>query len=96
MKHNRRTAEYRRLLAKLPQWVHRLADETFELFLADPSHPSLRLHALVDTARGQHRSGSFAVYLGKKYRVIYHIDGDTNVWYWIGTHNDYENFTGKK
>jgi hypothetical protein len=29
-----------------------------------------------------------------KYRALYVVEGDTNVWYWIGTHNDYENFIG--
>jgi hypothetical protein len=24
------------------------------------------------------------------------VDGDTNVWYWIGTHADHDVFTGKK
>ena len=27
---------------------------------------------------------------------IYVVDEGVNVWYWIGSHNDYENFIGKK
>jgi hypothetical protein len=31
-----------------------------------------------------------------KYRAIYVVEGGLNLWYWIGSHNDYENFIGKK
>ena len=31
-----------------------------------------------------------------QYRAIYVVDGNTNVWYWCGSHNDYDNFTGGK
>ena len=31
-----------------------------------------------------------------KYRAIGVVDGATTVWYWIGTHADYDVFTGKK
>ena len=30
-----------------------------------------------------------------QYRAIYVEVGDTNVWYWIGTHAAYNHFTGK-
>jgi mRNA-degrading endonuclease YafQ of YafQ-DinJ toxin-antitoxin module len=73
-----------------------LAVQAFRLFLQNPNHPSLRNHALADTDKGQHRSGSRSVSITMQYRAIYTVDGDTNVWYWIGSHNDYENFVGKK
>jgi hypothetical protein len=33
-----------------------------------------------------------------QYRAIYVVDEETdqNVWYWIGTHAQYEKFTGKR
>jgi hypothetical protein len=31
-----------------------------------------------------------------KYRAIYVVDGETNVWYWIGSHANYDTFTGGK
>lgn len=84
------------MLALLPPNIQRLADAAFEQFRRDPHHPSLRLHALEDNDRGRHRNGSFSVSVTMKYRAVYVVDGNTNVWYWIGTHNDYENFIGKK
>jgi hypothetical protein len=73
-----------------------LAVAAFELFLEDPSHPSLRHHPLGDNKKGQHKSGSFSVSITLRYRAIYTKDGDTNVWYWIGSHSDYNAFIGSK
>jgi mRNA-degrading endonuclease YafQ of YafQ-DinJ toxin-antitoxin module len=84
------------MFAALPQHIQKLAEAAYQLFRQDPHHPSLRLHPLQDNDKGRHRKGSFSVSITMKYRAIYAVDDDTNVWYWIGTHNDYENFIGKK
>jgi hypothetical protein len=93
---NRRTHEFRELFGRLPDHVQQLAVAAFELFLEDPSHPSLRHHPLGDNKKGQHRSGSFSVSINLRYRAIYVRDGDTDVWYWVGSHSDYNAFTGGK
>jgi hypothetical protein len=92
---NVRTGGYKKLLAGLPAGVRFLADEAFKLFLANPSDPILKNHPLEDTKKGRHRKGSRAVSVTYRYRAIYVIDGPTNVWYWIGSHEDYNNFVGK-
>ena len=53
-------------------------------------------HELADNKRGRHRRNSFSVSITLRYRAIYTVDGDANVWYWIGSHSDYKVFTGKK
>ncbi len=45
---------------------------------------------------GRHKAGSWSVSVTLKYRAVYVVVDDANVWYWIGTHNAYETFTGKK
>jgi len=62
--------------------------------LVNPAHPGLRCHPLEDTAKGRHRKGSYSVTITMQYRAIYVVDGEANVWYWIGNHNDYERFIG--
>ncbi len=57
--------------------------------------PVLGNHSLKDTKKGRHRKGSRAVSVTLKYRAIYVVEGRTNVWYWIGSHEDYNNFVGK-
>jgi hypothetical protein len=93
---NVRTKEFREQFGRLPDVIQRLADRAFATFVQDPSHSALRHHSLDENKRGQHRPGSFSVSISMQYRAIYTIDGDTNVWYWIGTHSEYNTFVGKK
>jgi hypothetical protein len=93
---NVRTREFRELFAKLPRRVQSLARATFLLFLRNPRHDSLRLHQLSDSGKGRHRPGTWSVSITMKYRALYVVEDERNVWYWIGSHNDCENFTGKK
>jgi hypothetical protein len=32
---------------------------------------------------------SFSVSINMQYRAIYSVIGETNLWYWIGSHADY-------
>lgn len=93
---NVRTHQYKSLLQELPARTVSLADDMFNLFLENPHHPSLELHDLNDGGRGRHRANSYAVSVTKRIRAIFAIDGDTNVWYWIGTHESYNTYTGRK
>jgi len=90
-----RTADFHRLLRDLPGPIRRAARKTFRLFLDDPSHPSLRVHRLRERHDAGIVAGSVSVSVSARYRAIYHVDGDTNVWYWIGTHSDYNRLVGK-
>jgi hypothetical protein len=80
----------------LPKRIQELTREACILFDRDPTHRSFRLHELHDTKRGQHVSGSMSVSITMQYRAIFIADAGINVWYWIGTHADYETFTGRK
>jgi hypothetical protein len=93
---NVRTKVYKDRLEHLGDRIAKLAEDAFGVFLKDPESPILNNHPLHDTHRGQHRNGSRAVSVTLRYRAIYVVDGDVNVWYWIGTHEDYNNFTGCK
>lgn len=93
---NKRTAEFKLLAMRLPERIQALAAEAYERFLTNPAHPALALHQLKDTKKGHHRPGSWAVSVGSRYRAIFVVDGDVNVWYWIGSHESYNNFLGLK
>lgn len=92
---NVRDSRYRYLLGELPEEIHKLASKAFKLFCVDPSHRSLRLHQLKDSRKGNHHPGSFSVSINMQYRAIYFIENNTIVWYWVGTHAAYNQFTGK-
>ena len=65
----------------LPPQVRTLADKSFELLKADPRHPSLHFK----------RIGRFhSVRVGLHYRALGVDVPDGILWFWIGTHAEYD------
>ena len=91
---NVRTREFRYLYEDLPERIQSLGHKVYALFVEDPHHPSLQLHRLKDNSRGSHHTASWSVSITRKYRAVYFVDGAVNVWYWVGTHADYDRLTG--
>jgi len=92
---NRRDPRFRAMYEALPQSVRRRAILAFQQFRRNPAHPGLRVHQLRNTSGGSHSPNSVSVSFGSGYRAIYRVDGSDNVWYWIGSHADYDTFTGR-
>src|SRR6476661_3243137 len=69
---------------RLPAHVQCLAREKFQLWLRDPFHPSMQFKQLVGKV--------WSVRIGDHYRAVAQKHGDLVVWFWIGTHEDYNNF----
>ena len=68
----------------LPENVRALADRSFALLKADPRHPSLHFK----------RVGRFSsARVGLHYRALAAQAGDDLVWFWIGSHADYDRLT---
>lgn len=83
------------MFARLPKNIQEIASAAYATFLENPDHPSLNHHELKRTKKGHHRESSWSVAITRRYRAIYCRDVDDNVWYWIGSHEDYNNFVGK-
>jgi hypothetical protein len=67
-----------------PAHVQCFAREKFQLWLRDPFHPSMQFKPLVGNVS--------SVRIGDHYRALARRDRDRVVWFWIGTHEDYNNF----
>lgn len=82
----------------LPIEVREMADAAYVVFQTNPFAKPLRNHPLADTKQGRHRAGSRSVSIGLRYRAIYVPDDvqHENVFYWIGSHEAYNNFAGLK
>ena len=81
---SRTTPEFRALLAALPAHVPKQARVAYRLFASDPKHPSLRFKQV------HHDPPTYSARVGLAYRAVGVIGGDTVVWYWIGSHADYD------
>lgn len=93
---NRRSPEFRKLFEALPKHIQEQSRLAYLQFVDNPAHPFLRHHALGDNERGSHEPGSYSVSITRRYRAVYFVDEGVNVWYWIGTHADYDRLTGRK
>lgn len=89
-----RTAEYHQMLRALPEIIQERAAQAWRIFRDNPHDPRLGRHDLHDSGRGRHRNGSFAVWLNRQYRAICVVDEGEYVWYWVGSHADYDRFLG--
>ncbi len=65
----------------LPQEVQRLADKNFELLKADSGHPSLQFKKIDDV---------WSARVGLHYRALAFEYTDGLVWFWIGSHGEYD------
>lgn len=66
---------------KLPVAVRELADQNYALLKQDPRHPSLRLKKV-----GRY----WSVRVGLRYRALATEVDDGLLWFWIGSHADYD------
>jgi hypothetical protein len=78
------TARFWKFYNRLPVDVQRSADAAYRLWHIDPRHPGLRFK------RVDAEEPIYSVRVGKGYRAIGWLEGDTVTWSWIGSHNEYE------
>lgn len=81
---SRTTRQFRELLAALPRHVRQQAREAYRLFRDNPRHPGLHFK------RVHEYPPIFSARVGIGFRAIGVRDGNTIVWYWIGSHAEYD------
>jgi hypothetical protein len=69
----------------LPANIQSLADRAFALLKADPHHPSLHFKKV---------DRFWSVRVGLHYRALGVAMGDGILWFWIGTHAEYDRLVG--
>lgn len=70
--------------ASLPEHVRRQARFAYKLFRDNPNHPGLRFKRVHPTLP------IYSVRIGLGYRAVGVLESDTVLWFWIGTHADYD------
>ena len=64
--------------------MQKRARKAYRLFLDQPSHPSLNFK------RVHTRQPIYSVRISFDYRALGVCEADTVIWFWIGSHSDYE------
>ena len=78
------TGEFRKYFKKLPSDIKKQTRQAYRLFLVNPRHPSLRFKSIHPTRP------IYSVRININYRAIGIKEGDTIIWFWIGSHAKYE------
>ena len=71
----------------LPEPIQQVADQNYELLKADPLHPSLHFKKV-----GKY----WSVRVGQGYRALGVEVKQGILWFWIGTHAEYDKLVGKQ
>jgi hypothetical protein len=79
------TADFWQLYNALPGDVRQLADKNYDLLRTDPTHPSLQFKEV---------AGLWSVRVGLHYRAVAYREGKSLVWFWIGSHAEYDKVIG--
>jgi hypothetical protein len=78
------TKQFRTRLYQLPTTVQELAAQAYTLWRSDPYHPSLQFK------RVSQRQPIYSVRVGIGYRALGLREADHIYWFWIGSHDEYD------
>lgn len=77
---SRTTERFWRGFQRLPREIQEQARSAYRLFRQDPHHPSLRFRCVHQT------EPVYSARVGLHYRAVGVVDGNTIIWFWIGSH----------
>ncbi|MCL1474912.1 type II toxin-antitoxin system RelE family toxin [Argonema antarcticum] len=81
---SRTTTQFRKMFAELPEQVQEQTREAYRQFKQDPSYPSLRFKKV------HPKLPIYSARINRDYRVVGQLDEDTVIWFWVGSHAEYD------
>ena len=72
------------MFSDLPTDAQREAKRAYRLFQANPAHPGLHFKKL------EGEDDIYSARIGLDYRALAVMKRDRVVWYWIGSHSEYD------
>jgi len=79
---SRTASPFRKLFRALPQDVQTETRKAYKLFEENPRHPSLQFKKIAGRL--------YSARISSGYRVVGTLEGDEMVWFWAGSHADYD------
>ncbi|MEA5520089.1 hypothetical protein [Limnoraphis robusta] len=86
---SRTTAQFRQLFADLPEQVQEQTRAAYRQFKENPNHPSLRFKKV------HPQLPIYSARVSKNYRAVGQLDEGTIIWFWIGSHSEYDRLLGQ-
>ena len=78
---SRASSKFWALHRRLPLEIRRAAFKQYRLWLRNPRHPSLQFKKI---------ESFWSARITDDFRALGVMDADTVIWFWIGTHDEYE------
>jgi hypothetical protein len=85
---SRLSREFRECFARLPKDVQESTREAYKRWKDNHRHPGLRFKPI------QGLDNIYSVRIGINWRALGVLKDDTIVWYWIGSHAEYDRIIG--
>jgi len=83
------TPAFRKKYSQLPLSVQHLTKKTYCLWKNNPHHPSLHFKQI------HHTQLIFSVRISLDWRALAMKNNNIMLWFWIGTHSEYDNLIAK-
>mgnify|MGYP001069743796 FL=1 len=81
---SRINADFLKAYRKLPKDVRQQARKAYRLFKENPQHPSLNFKTIHPT------QPIYSARVSRNYRTVGVRSDDVIIWFWIGSHDDYD------
>lgn len=79
-----KTERFRKAYDGLPKHIQEQADKAFSIWKRNENHPSISFKKIHKT------KPVYSVRVTLSYRALGMKQGDTMIWFWIGSHPEYE------
>jgi hypothetical protein len=76
--------DFRKAFRGLSKSIQKQAREAYRLFQLNPQHPGLRFK------RVHEKPPVYSARINRNYRAVGILDRDEIIWFWIGSHKEYE------
>ncbi len=86
---SRITTRFRQAFGNLPELVQQQTRDAYRQFKQDPYHSSLRFKKV------HPELPIYSARISKSYRAVGNLDGDTIIWFWVGSHAEYDKLLGQ-
>ncbi len=74
---------------QLPDRIRKLAKKNYLLWKGNPQHPS------IDFKNVKSVNNIYSIRIGLGYRALGTVEGEDIIWFWVGSHSDYDKLIGK-
>ena len=84
---SKRASSFKKLYSQLPEKAQHEANEAYRQFKANPDYPGLSFKQIVGIY--------YSARVGASYRALAALRTGYWLWFWIGTHAEYDRFLGQ-